>query len=135
MVSSRIRIVFCLVWLTPSQDIVVLVRPSSVEKPGNKALKQRGVDVRGVDLQGPQEELVKVLEDIDIVVSAIGPQDQVEQIPLATAAKTASVKRSVPCGFMTVSAAGGVMDLRDEVCEFILISCLCCFRSAHDRPR
>ena len=50
---------------------MVLTRPASVSKPGNEALKQRGVEVRPVDFQGPQEKLVGALQGIDIVVSAI----------------------------------------------------------------
>lgn len=99
----------------PGQEIVALVRPSSVSKPGNEALKKRGVEIRATDLQGPQEKLVEALKDIDVLVSAIGPQEQLQQIPLATAAKMAGVKRFVPCGFITVVPAGGVMGLRDDV--------------------
>ena len=59
------------VFHTSLQELVALTRSASVPKPGNKALKQRGVEVRPVDLQGPQEKLVGALQGIDIVVSAI----------------------------------------------------------------
>lgn len=39
--------------------------------------------------------------------------EQLEQIPLATAAKAAGVKRFIPCGFVTVIPVGGVHMLRD----------------------
>lgn len=76
-------------------------------------MKQHGVEIRPLDLKGPQDDLVKALNDIDVVISAIGPQEQLEQIPLATAAKTAGVKRFIPCGFVTVCPPGGVMPMRD----------------------
>jgi len=101
---------------------VVLTRPASVSKPGNEALKQRGVEVRPVDFQGPQEKLVGALQGTCIVVSAIGPLDQLDQIPLATAAKVAGVKRFVPCGFTTVAPPGGEMTMRDAVCISSVLS-------------
>lgn len=64
-------------------------------------------------LTGSHEDLVKALQGVDVVVSAIGPAEQLEQIPLATAAKEAGVKRFIPCGFITVSPPGGIMALRD----------------------
>ncbi|GAB7354305.1 hypothetical protein MBLNU459_g4825t1 [Dothideomycetes sp. NU459] len=95
-------------------SIVALTRPASVSKPANVALKDRGVDVVPLDLGGPEEELVAALTGTDVVVSAIGPQEQPAQIPLATAAKKAGVKRFLPCGFITVAPPGGIMDLRDQ---------------------
>lgn len=69
-----------------------------------------------VDLAGPEDDLVKMLAAIDIVISAVGPFDQYSQIPLANAAKKAGVKRFLPCAFVTVCPPGGVMMLRDWVC-------------------
>jgi len=66
-------------------------------------------------LTGSEDELIKLLKDIDVVISAIGPQDQLAQIPLANAAKKAGVKRFLPCGAIPVIPAGGIMDLRDQV--------------------
>ena len=68
-----------------------------------------------LDLAGPEGDLVKALENVDVVVSAIGPHEQLAQIPLANAAKKAGVKRFVPCGFMTVVAPGGIINIRDAV--------------------
>jgi len=79
------------------------------------ALKQRGVEIVPADLGGPEEDLVKLLSDKDVVVSAIGPLEQYAQIPLATAAKKAGVKRFVPCGFITVAPPKGIMRIRDWV--------------------
>lgn len=64
---------------------------------------------------GPETDLVVALKDIDVVISAVGPRDQTDQIPLATAAKKAGVERFLPCGFITVAPPGGIMSLRDVV--------------------
>lgn len=96
------------------QSIVALTRPASLSKPANAALKDRGVEIQPFDLSGPEEPLVHALQGVDVVVSAVGASDQRCQIPLATAAKKAQVKRFVPCAFITV-AAPGRMILRDWV--------------------
>ncbi|KAJ6142771.1 hypothetical protein N7471_002224 [Penicillium samsonianum] len=95
-------------------EITALLRPASADKPENVALKERGVKLAPADLQGPQDELIKLLSGIDVVISAIGPTAQLDQIPLATAAKAAGVKRFIPCGFITVAPPKGVMWLRDQ---------------------
>lgn len=84
-----------------------------MSKPANLAIKDRGVELRPLDTKGSQEELVSGLKDIDILISAIAPWEQLEQIPLATAAKTAGVKLFVPCAFVTVMPVG-VHTLRDQ---------------------
>ena len=91
------------------------MRPSSASKAANVALKERGVKIVPVELLGPQENLVEALNGIDVVVSAVGPSNLYDQIPLATAAKAAGVKRFVPCGFITMAPPRGVMMLREEV--------------------
>lgn len=67
------------------------------------------------DFAGPEDELVAKLKGIDVIVSAINAHEQHAQIPLATAAKKAGVKRFLPCGFITVAPPGGIMALRDWV--------------------
>lgn len=76
------------------------MRPLSVDKPENVRLKERGVKLATADLHGPQDELIKLLSGVDVVISAVGPTAQLDQIPLATAAKAAGVKRFIPCGFI-----------------------------------
>ncbi|KKK19548.1 hypothetical protein P175DRAFT_0377586 [Aspergillus ochraceoroseus IBT 24754] len=98
----------------PTFEIHALVRPRSALKPAIVALQERGVQIRKCDLKAPEEELVEVLSGIDIVISCIGSADQQDQIPLASAAKKAGVKRFVPCAFLTVAPVGGIMWLRDE---------------------
>lgn len=86
-----------------------------MNKPGNLALKDLGVGVRSLDLAtDDQPTIVAALKGVDILISAIGPGAQLDQIPLATAAKTGGVQRFVPCAFITVIPAGGVQDLRDQ---------------------
>lgn len=50
------------------------------------------------------------------MISTITAGSQLAQISLIDAAKKAGVKRFIPCGFITVAPAGGVMKLRDDVC-------------------
>jgi len=65
-----------------------------LSKPATTALKDRGVEIRSLDLaKGSQDEIVAALKGIEILVSGVGPLGQLEQIPLATAAKKAGVKR------------------------------------------
>ncbi|RGP76891.1 isoflavone reductase [Fusarium longipes] len=99
-------------------DITALVRPSSIEKPAAVALKEKGVKVVAVDLQGDQDELVAVLKGIDVVISAIYYLSLQDEIPLSNAAKAAGVKRYVPCFFATI-APRGVMKARDQKEEIL----------------
>ena len=84
-----------------------------MSKPANLALKDADVELRPLDLKGPQETIVDALKDVDVLISAIGPMEQLEQIHLATAAKAAGVKRFIPCAFVTVIPFGIHM-LRDQ---------------------
>jgi len=51
----------------------------------------------------------------EILISAIGPNDLLQQKKLLQAAKLTGVKRVVPCAFTTVAPPNGAMLLRDEV--------------------
>ncbi|KAF4462592.1 isoflavone reductase family [Fusarium albosuccineum] len=103
----------------PKFDIVALTRPSSIEKAQTLGLPQRGVKIVGVDLNGPQDELVKHLSGVDVVISAVDPSAFSAQIPLANAAKAANVSRFIPCSFATVGPPTGVMQLREMKEEII----------------
>lgn len=92
-----------------------MIRPSSIDKSVTSALKEKGVKIVAIDLRGSQDELVAALRGIDVVISAIYYQALGDEIPIATAAKEAGVKRYVPCFFATV-APRGVMKARDMVC-------------------
>ena len=97
-----------------TQEITALIRPASVEKPAVADLAKKGVAIVSVDLYGPQEELVKMLQGIDVVISAIVVYDLQAEIPLADAAKAAGVKRFIPCFFASVMPPKGVLEFRDK---------------------
>lgn len=97
------------------QDVEVLVRPASMQKPSVRNLQDQGIRMHCIDLNASSSELVSVLSGIDILVSAIGAQDLLQQKKLLHAAQLAGVKRVVPCAFMTVAPPQGAMLLRDEV--------------------
>lgn len=80
-----------------------------------KSIADRGIEVRVADIEDSVEDLLLVLSNIDILISAIDAEGQLAQKNLATAAKKAGVKRFVPCAFITVAPVGGVMLVRDQV--------------------
>ncbi|KAI5862074.1 isoflavone reductase family protein [Durotheca rogersii] len=94
-------------------EITAFSRHASINSAANDALKSRGVRVVAADLRGPKQDLVKLLTNIDIVISCIVWTGLDDQVPLAEAAKEAGVKRFIPCDFST-TAPRGVMLLRDK---------------------
>lgn len=95
------------------QDIISLVRPSSMTKPANAAIEKQGVKLRPLDLEASQSDIVAALEGISVLISAIAPWEVHQQIGLADAAKTTGVQRFLPCAFTPVIPAGGVHRFRD----------------------
>ncbi|TVY42056.1 Isoflavone reductase-like protein [Lachnellula subtilissima] len=93
--------------------IEALIRPASNAKPTILKLRDRGVKIHFAEIKD-DPQLASILAGIDTVISTIGPGAQLEQIPLADAAKKADVKRFVPCAFITVCPSGGVMWIRDQ---------------------
>ena len=89
------------------------MRPASLSKPANVALQDKGIGLRSLDLDGPQDAIVAALKDIEILISAIGPREQLQQVPLVTAAKAAGIKRFVPCAFTTLMPVG-IHQSRDQ---------------------
>lgn len=89
-------------------------RASSITGAAYDALKQRGVRVEAADLTGPEDDLVKLLTGVDVVISTIVFTRLYDQIHLAKAAKRAGVKRFVPSDFGTPTARG-VMRLHNHV--------------------
>jgi uncharacterized protein YbjT (DUF2867 family) len=87
-----------------------------MNKPAVENLRERGVELRKGDINGPEAELVKALHDIDVVISCVGALQQLDQVSLINAANKVGVKRFVPCGFITVTPPGGIMRMRDQVC-------------------
>ena len=84
-----------------------------MSKPFNVALKDRGVELRELDLKASQNAIESALKDIEILVSAIGPFDLLDQIPLANAAKAVGVKRFVPDTWATIMPVG-IHAIRDQ---------------------
>lgn len=85
-----------------------------MDKPANKDLASRGVELRALDLSGPHDALVAALKDIPILISTIHPMEQLSQIPLATAAKEAGVSRFFPCAVGPIIPVGGIHHFRDQ---------------------
>ena len=84
-----------------------------MSKPGVLDLRAKGIRIVAADLQGPLDDLVKVLENTDVVISTIHYQSLNDEILLSKAAKVAGVSRYVPCFFATVGPRG-IMQLRDK---------------------
>lgn len=68
-----------------------------------------------MDLRAPTEGVVKILTGQDVIVPAISIPATGEQMPLATAAKAAGVKRFMPCFYAPVAPPKGAVALRDTV--------------------
>lgn len=92
----------------------VLVRPASANKPSVQKLQEQGITIWSIDLDD-LNELVSALTGVGILISAIGPNDLLQQKKLLQATKLTGVKRVVPCAFITVAPPQGAMLLRDEV--------------------
>ncbi|KAL2697967.1 hypothetical protein AAEP93_010677 [Penicillium crustosum] len=94
-------------------DIEVLVRPTSANKPSVQKIQEQGIKTWCIDLS-ESSDLISALTGVDVLISAIGPQDVLQQKKLFQAAKQAGVKRVVPCAFITVAPPNGAMLVRDE---------------------
>ncbi|KAF5983702.1 isoflavone reductase P3 [Fusarium coicis] len=99
----------------PRYDITALIHKSSLEKPEALALKEKGINVVAADLNDPDDELARVLDGINTVISAISATDLLAQIPLINAAQAAGVKRFLPCCFAPIMPPAGILGLRDIV--------------------
>lgn len=96
-----------------------MARASSLGKPALQELKQQGVKLVAIDLEGPEADMAELVQGMDVVISAIDASHLRAQIPLANACKAAGVGRFVPCCFATVAPPKGVQVLRDIV-RFLL---------------
>jgi uncharacterized protein YbjT (DUF2867 family) len=99
---------------TASQAVEALVRPASSTKPSVLKLQGRGVKIHVGELED-DAQLAGILAGIDTVISTLGPEAHLKQIPLVDAAKKAGIRRFVPCAWMTVCPPGGIMWIRDQV--------------------
>jgi uncharacterized protein YbjT (DUF2867 family) len=95
------------------QDIKLLIRAPSLEKPAVQEFKKQGLNVVVGDPSEGAQSLVPLLKGVDTVISTIDATHLDQELPLIEAAKTAGVKRFVPCAFATPCPSGGVMFLRD----------------------
>lgn len=94
-----------------------MIRPSSLEKPLVADLKAKGVEIRVGDSTDSVDSLVEVLKGVDVVISCIDAGSQLAQMNLVDAVKkVGTVKRFLPCGWITVCPPGGLFIVRDEVC-------------------
>ncbi|THW35166.1 isoflavone reductase [Aureobasidium pullulans] len=93
--------------------VTALVRASSADKPEVQDLKARGVAIQLIDLQGSIEDMTKALEGQEVVIAILPIAATIDQIPLATAAKKAGVKRFIPTMFAPVAPPKGLSTLRD----------------------
>ncbi|KAH7059091.1 isoflavone reductase [Macrophomina phaseolina] len=95
-------------------EITAFSRSCSFQKPQNALHRSRGIHVLPYDLTRPnQDALVSVLRSIDVVVSALGPDAILDQIPLARASRAAGVERFVPAMYAPCAPAVGVLDARE----------------------
>lgn len=90
------------------------MRPASANKPSVQKIQDQGIKTWFIDLN-ESNDLISALSGVDVLISAIGPQDVLQQKKLFQAAKLAGIKRVVPCAFITVAPPNGAMSLRDEV--------------------
>jgi len=98
----------------PPSNIISLTRPSSVSNSANTKLSSQGVSIRAFTLDAPHATLVSSLSDIEIFISCVsGPEQLLQQIPLADAAKEAGVKRFLPSAWLPIIPPGGVHFFRD----------------------
>jgi len=89
-----------------SFHVVAAIRPTSASNPGVNALKDRGVEIRIVDLESASVELLEGhLQGVDTVISAVDGS-HTSQNPLIKASKEAGVKRFIPCDWATACVPG-----------------------------
>ena len=92
-----------------------------MSKPANVAIREKGIELRALDLDSTEDSIVTALAGIDILISAVGPRAQLSQIPLAFAAKRAGIKRFVPCAFAPIVPVGvhRSRDQKEEVFNLV----------------
>lgn len=98
----------------PPSNIISLTRPTSVSGSANTKLASSGVAIRAFSIDSPHAILVSSLSGIDVLISCVsGPEQLMQQIPLADAAKEAGVKRVIPSAWLPIIPPGGVHFFRD----------------------
>ncbi|KAL1744115.1 hypothetical protein HDZ31DRAFT_82922 [Schizophyllum fasciatum] len=110
--------------LLRSGNFHVIAVARSSTKPSAVDMQERGAEIRICPdiAKASHAELVALLKDTDIVVSAITAYLLDAQRPLFTAAKEAGVKRVVPCDFSSHAPQGAMLlqDLKNAVRDHII---------------
>ncbi|KLO11918.1 NAD(P)-binding protein [Schizopora paradoxa] len=94
-------------------NVVVGVRPVSISKPEVNELRERGVEIRAIELSNAPHELDAALKGVDTVVSTTFYTEIDKQVHLADAAKRVGVKRFIPDDWAS-PCVRGVRRLYDE---------------------
>jgi len=94
-------------------SVIVGVRPPSLSKPEISKLRERGVEVRAMDLSDAPEALDTTLKGVDVVISSMTYTEIEKQYPLIDAAKRVGVKRFVPDDWAS-ACKRGVRRLYDQ---------------------
>ncbi|KAG9225639.1 hypothetical protein CCMSSC00406_0007496 [Pleurotus cornucopiae] len=97
----------------------ILVRQSSINKPGIKELTDAGAEVVIGDISQSPEKLESYLKGVDVLISTV--LVMVDQKPLILAAKKAGVGRVVPSDFGPTAPKGvmGMHDLKLGIRDYI----------------
>ncbi|TFK79100.1 NAD-P-binding protein [Polyporus arcularius HHB13444] len=101
--------------------VVMAVRPTSVTKPATQELKASGVEIRVGNLTDDYEKLKQLLQDVDVLISAVDARVVGEQREIFRAAKEVGVQRVIPCDFATPGAKGVrlLADVKLDIREYL----------------
>ncbi|KAF5857248.1 hypothetical protein ETB97_006046 [Aspergillus alliaceus] len=75
--------------------ITALSRSSSIVRPENQKLRERGITVVACDVHGPLDNLVQLLKDMDVVICSLSYLGIEDQRPLAKASRH-TIRKVVP---------------------------------------
>jgi uncharacterized protein YbjT (DUF2867 family) len=112
--NSRFLFVSHLLNVVDFQRVGAISR--SATNPAADKWKKQGVELRILDVnRASEEEIVKTLQGVDILLSGVSAEAIDAQRPLfAAAAKVPGIQRVIPSDFGT-PCPPGVMDLQDQV--------------------
>lgn len=92
--------------------MTALTRPSSLENPEVTRLANDGVKIVAADLAGAEEDLVKMLEGLDVVLLTIYGGSVTAETALINASKATGIQRYFLCFFATIAPPEGTLLLR-----------------------
>ncbi|KAI0740568.1 NAD(P)-binding protein [Earliella scabrosa] len=101
--------------------VAAMVRAVSLSKPATEQLRAAGVEIREGDVTDDYEKLKKVVEGVDVLISAVYATVVPLQRDIFRAAKEMGVKRVVPCDFGTPGAKGvrSYYDIKLGIREYV----------------